>query len=121
MVADLGGRIKPRAAPARGRIGDGTMDELIGWGSAAILVPAFFTQTYRQWQDRDRPVAASSLWFFVLVLIGTGGQVVYSWLVGNKVYLALNAVLVLNNLVGLGIAIHRWREARSRPDPAAGR
>ena len=84
------------------------MQELIGWGSAAILVPAFATQTYRQWQNRDEPVNASSLWFFVLVQVGTFGQVVYSWLVGNWVYLALNGVLVLNNSIGLAIAARRW-------------
>ena len=90
------------------------MQELIGWGSAAILVPAFATQTYRQWQDRDRPVNTAALWFFVLVLIGTAGQVAYSWMVANWVYLALNGVLVLNNTFGLGIAVHRWLEFRSR-------
>ena len=95
------------------------MQELIGWGSAAILVPAFATQTFRQWQQRDAPVGASTLWFFVLVLIGTAGQVAYSWMVGNWVYLALNGILVVNNLIGLGIAVHRRRDA-ARPGPAAG-
>ena len=88
------------------------MRELIGWGSAAILVPAFATQTYRQWQDRHKPVAMTSVWFFVLVLVGTLGQFVYSWLVNNWVYLALNGILVANNLAGLGIAIHRWLVSR---------
>ena len=83
------------------------MQELIGWGSAIILLPAFATQTYRQWQDRHKPVNISSLWFFILVLIGTFGQVVYSWMVGNWVYLALNGVLVVNNAIGLAIAVHR--------------
>ena len=90
------------------------MRELIGWGSAAILVPAFATQTYRQWQDRHKPVAMTSVWFFALVLLGTFGQFVYSWLVNNWVYLALNGILVVNNLIGLGIAIHRWFVARRR-------
>lgn len=88
------------------------MQELIGWGSAAILVPAFATQTYRQWQDRHDPVRGSSLWFFALVLIGTLGQVIYSWMVGNWVYLVLNSILVGNNLAGLGIAIYRYRNTR---------
>lgn len=94
------------------------MQELIGWGSAAILVPAFATQTYRQWQDRDRPVNISAIWFFVLVLVGTFGQFVYSWMVSNWVYLALNGILVVNNSAGLGIAIHRWLETRSKPASA---
>ena len=90
------------------------MQEFIGWGSAAILVPAFATQTYRQWQNRDEPVNAAALWFFVLVLIGTAGQVIYSWMVGNWVYLVLNGILVVNNTAGLGIAVHRWLDAKPK-------
>ena len=109
--------------------GRASVQDWIGWGSAAILVPAFATQTYRQWHDRDRPVHTSALWFFVLVLIGTAGQVAYSWMVRNWVYLALNGVLVVNNAIGLGIAVHRWIETRKRtsgptsaakPTPAPG-
>jgi len=94
------------------------MQELIGWGSAAILIPAFGLQTYRQWKNRHEPVNTSALWFFVLVLVGTGGQVVYSWMVRNWVYLALNGVLVVNNILGLGIAFRRWMETRSSEQAA---
>lgn len=94
------------------------VQELIGWGSALVLLPTFGLQTYKQWHARHEPVATSGLLFFALALIGTGGQVVYSWMVGNWVYLALNGVLVVNNSVGLGIALHRWNLAR-RPSPAA--
>ena len=93
------------------------MPEIIGWGSAFILLPAFGLQTYRQWKNRHEPVNSSALWFFVLVLIGTGGQVAYSWMVRNWVYLALNSALVVNNGVGLGIAIRR----RKGSEPAGAR
>jgi MtN3 and saliva related transmembrane protein len=89
------------------------MPEIIGWGSALILLPAFGLETYRQWKNRHEPVNFSTLWFFVLVLIGTAGQVVYSWLVGNWVYLALNSALVINNSIGLAIAMVRWRAGES--------
>lgn len=87
--------------------GNQVVRELIGWGSALVLLPTFGLQTYKQWRKRDEPVSVSGLLFFVLALVGTGGQVVYSWLVGNWVYFALNAVLVVNNSLGLGIALHR--------------
>ena len=93
------------------------MDELIDWGSAAILVPAFATQTYRQWCDRHKPVRTTALWFFVLIVLGTGGQCVYSWLVGNRVYLVLNGILVVNNLIGLGITIHQYRQSAGKGGP----
>ena len=89
-------------------------------GHALVLLPTFGLQTYKQWQSRHDPAPASSLWFFILALVGTGGQVIYSWMVGNLVYLALNACLVVNNSIGLGIAIHRYSKSRARTtEPAA--
>ena len=83
------------------------MEELIGWGSALVLLPTFGLQTYKQWKNKDEPAPASALWFFILALLGTGGQFVYSWMIGNWVYLALNGCLVVNNGIGLAIAMHR--------------
>jgi hypothetical protein len=83
------------------------MKELIGWGSALVLLPTFAIQTYKQWRGRHEPSPASALWFFILAFVGVSGQVVYSWMVGNWVYFALNACLVVTNGLGLGIAIHR--------------
>lgn len=96
------------------------MKELIGWGSALILLPTFGIQTYRQWQGRNEPAPPTALWFFILALAGVGGQVVYSWMVGNEVYLALNACLVVTNAIGLAIVLHRrslatGRSAGARP------
>ncbi len=85
------------------------LQELIGWGSALVLLPTFGVQTYRQWTDRHKHAGPTSLWFFVLAVIGTLGQFVYSWMVGNMVYLVLNGILVVNNAIGLGIAVHRAR------------
>jgi uncharacterized protein with PQ loop repeat len=91
------------------------MQEIIGWGSALVLLPTFGVQTYRQWHDRHEHAGAISLWFFILALIGTAGQFVYSWMVNNWVYLALNGCLVVNNAIGLGIAIHRERIPARKP------
>ena len=94
------------------------IQELIGWGSALVLLPTFGVQTYRQWHDRHRHVGATSLWFFVLAFIGTLGQFVYSWMVNNRVYLVLNGCLVVNNAIGLAIAIHRARIPEEEPTRA---
>ena len=56
------------------------MQELIGWGSALVLLPTFGVQTYRQWESRHEHVSSTSLWFFSLALVGTLGQFVYSWM-----------------------------------------
>ncbi|MHB1560876.1 MAG: hypothetical protein ACYC61_25765 [Isosphaeraceae bacterium] len=89
------------------------LQELIGWGSALVLLPTFGVQTYRQWTERHKHVGSTSLWFFVLAVTGTLGQFVYSWMVGNLVYLVLNGILVVNNSIGLGIAVHRARIPRT--------
>jgi hypothetical protein len=98
-----------------------TSTEAIGWGSAIVLLPTFGVQVYKQWRNRREPAPASSLWFFALALVGTGGQAVYSWLVGNAVYLALNAVLVVTNGLGLAIDIHRWRRGSKQAQTSEGR
>ena len=87
------------------------MTEWIGWASAAIGLPTFGMQTYRQWRARHEHASAVALWFFVLALVGTIGQLAYSAMVGNRVFLAVNAFLVVNNAIGLGIAIYRARTA----------
>jgi len=88
------------------------MQELIGWGSALVLLPTFGVQTYKQWHGRHEHASPSSIWFFVLALVGTFGQFIYSWMVNNWVYLALNGCLVVNNTIGLGIALYRLKVPR---------
>ncbi len=84
------------------------MREIIGWGSAMVLLPTFGLQAFKQWENRHEHAPASTLWFFILALVGVTGQVVYSWMLGNWVYFVLNACLVVTNTLGLALAIHRW-------------
>jgi fumarate reductase subunit C len=83
------------------------MQEIIGWGSACVLLPTFGLQAYKQWQSRHEHAPPATLWFFILALIGVAGQVVYSWMLGNWVYFVLNACLVVTNTLGLALAVHR--------------
>jgi hypothetical protein len=93
------------------------MREIIGWGSAFILIPTFGLQAYKQWRNRDEHADASTLWFFILALVGVVGQVVYSWMLGNWVYFVLNACLVVTNTLGLALAIHRRGVTGLHPSP----
>ena len=95
------------------------MREIIGWGSAFVLLPTFGLQAYKQWQNRHEHAPASTLWFFILALIGVAGQVVYSWMLGNWVYFVLNACLVVTNGLGLGLAIHRRMVTEPHPQEVA--
>jgi hypothetical protein len=91
------------------------MREIIGWGSAFVLLPTFGLQAYKQWQNRHEHAPASTLWFFILALVGVSGQVAYSWMLGNWVYFVLNAFLVVTNSLGLGLVVHRRGEPDSHP------
>jgi hypothetical protein len=91
------------------------MQEIIGWGSAFILLPTFGLQAYKQWQLRHEPVPTSTLWFFILALLGVAGQVAYSWMLGNWVYFVLNACLVVTNSLGLALALNRRWAADPQP------
>jgi len=72
-------------------------------------------QAYKQWQNRHEPAPASTLWFFILALVGVAGQVVCSWMLGNWVYFVLNACLVVTNRLGLALALHRRWLADPQP------
>jgi hypothetical protein len=95
------------------------MREIIGWGSAFILLPTFGLQAYKQWQARHEHAPASTLWFFILALVGVAGQVAYSWMLGNWVYFVLNACLVVTNTLGLALALHRRGVGGPHPGPVA--
>ncbi len=93
------------------------MTEIIGWGSAMVVIPTFGLQVYKQWQNRNKEAPPTTLWFFILALVGAAGQIVYSWLLGNWVYFVVNACLVVTDSLGLALAIHgRWVTG-SRPQP----
>src|SRR3954451_19051173 len=91
------------------------MLELIGWGSALVLLPTFGLQAYKQWQGRHEHAPASTLWFFILALAGGAGQVGCSWRLRTWVSFVLNACLVVTNPLGLALAIHRRGEPDRRP------
>ena len=88
------------------------MQEIIGWGSAAIVIPTFGLQVYKQWKKRNGRLPPTTIWFFILALAGACGQIVYSWMLGNWVYFSVNACLVVTDSLGLALAMRgRWMNA----------
>ncbi len=102
------------------------MKEIIGWGSAMIVIPTFGLQVYKQWQKRNDDVPPTTLWFFILALVGAAGQIAYSWMLGNWVYFVVNVCLVITDALGLALALRgRWvsssRSQPARTEAAAGK
>jgi uncharacterized protein with PQ loop repeat len=85
--------------------------EFIGWLSSFILVLTIGKQVHKQWKE-NRSEGVSK-WLFLGQLAASLGFTVYSWLVGNWVFVVTNALMLLNGLAGLLIVLrHRRRQAR---------
>jgi uncharacterized protein with PQ loop repeat len=94
--------------PTRGRR---ILTEAVGWVSSLILVLTIAKQVYKQWQEGSSE--GVSKWLFVGQMAASLGFTVYSWLVSNWVFVATNAVMLVNGLLGLLIVLHHRRRARA--------
>lgn len=86
--------------------------EIVGWASSALLVLTIGKQVYKQWQEGSSE--GVSKWLFIGQMAASLGFTVYSWLVGNMVFVVTNSVMLLNALVGLGIVLHHRKQKRQR-------
>jgi len=86
--------------------------ELIGWISAVILLATIARQVYAQW--RAGTTAGLSKWLFIGQCAASIGFVVYSWRLGNWVFVATNSALLLTALIGQAIYLRNRRRAVSR-------
>lgn len=87
------------------------MQEAIGWVSSVILVLTIGKQVFKQWKEGSSENV--SKWLFIGQLAASLGFTIYSWLVGNWVFVVTNAIMLVNGLAGLFIVLHhRRREQR---------
>ena len=75
------------------------MTEFIGWASSLILLATLIKQVYKQWKDATSE--GISKWLFVGQLGASVGFTIYSYLVGNMVFVITNALLTINNIIGI--------------------
>jgi MtN3 and saliva related transmembrane protein len=76
----------------------GAMTELTGWVPATVLLATMSRQVYTQW--RDETSQGVSKWLFIGQLAASSGFVLYSWLLGNWVFVVTNVLMLLT--AGLG-------------------
>lgn len=84
--------------------------DVIGWASAVILVLTISRQVYTQY--RTRSIAGVSKWLFIGQLSASIGFTVYSWLLNNWVFVAVNFLLFVTAVVGQIIYLRNRRLAQ---------
>jgi MtN3 and saliva related transmembrane protein len=87
--------------------------EALGWMSSFILVLTIGRQIYKQW--RDRTSRGVSTWLFIGQMAASSGFTLYSWLVGNWVFVVTNALLFCSAVLGFAIVM---RHRRIEPSPS---
>jgi uncharacterized protein with PQ loop repeat len=88
------------------------LTEIIGWTAAVILLATLSRQVYTQYRDRN--AQGVSRWLFVGQCAASVLFVVYSWLLGNWIFVVTNALLLVTALIGEAIYL-RNRRAAGRP------
>ena len=79
----------------------------LGWAASAILLVTLGRQVYVQWREKSSRGVSS--WLFVGQVTASVGFVVYSWLVGNLVFVVTNGAILLTAVIGQWV---QWRNAR---------
>lgn len=88
------------------------LTEIIGWVSALILAMTLSRQVYSQW--RSGKSEGVSHWLFIGQCAASVGFVIYSYLVENWVFVAVNVFILMIAVVGQFIYLRNKRHAASR-------
>ena len=89
------------------------MIEIIGWISSIILLLTLIRQVKKQWEEKNSQ--GVSKWLFIGQLAASVGFVVYSYLVSNWVFIVTNALLTINNLIGIYLYFRYRKPADHSP------
>ncbi len=88
------------------------LTDVVGWISAVILAMTLSRQVYTQW--RTKSCAGVSHWLFIGQLVASVGFVIYSWLVENWVFVAVNTFILVIAVMGQSIYLRNKRLAGKR-------
>lgn len=70
----------------------------LGWGASAILLATLGRQIWVQWRERSTQGVSGLL--FAGQIVASVGFTVYSWLLGNWVFVVTNAAILLTAVFG---------------------
>jgi MtN3 and saliva related transmembrane protein len=83
------------------------LTEVVGWISAVILAMTLSRQVYSQW--RSGKSEGVSHWLFIGQCAASVGFVIYSYLVENWVFVAVNAFILMTAVVGQFVYLRNRR------------
>lgn len=86
--------------------------DLIGWASSIILLLTLIKQVYKQWKDGE--TEGVSKWLFIGQLFASIGFTVYSYMVENWVFTVTNAILTINNIIGICLYFYFVKKNKSK-------
>ena len=96
------------------------MTDVLGWVSSFILLLTIGRQVWKQW--RTGMGEGVSKWLYIGQITASAGFTLYSVLVGNWVFIATNALMLLSALAGLYILLfHCQRDGDAADRAPAGR
>jgi uncharacterized protein with PQ loop repeat len=87
------------------------MTELIGWFAASVLLATIGRQVYTQW--RDGSTSGLSRWLFIGQLAASLAFVIYSWILGNWVFVVTNVLMLVTAALGQWIYLANKRRSPS--------
>jgi uncharacterized protein with PQ loop repeat len=82
--------------------------DLVGWSAAGILLLTIGRQVFTEW--RDRSTRGVSSWLFIGQLAASTGFVVYSWLLGNWIFMTTNLLMLATAGTGQWIYLRNRRQ-----------
>jgi uncharacterized protein with PQ loop repeat len=90
--------------------------ELIGWSAAAVLLLTIGRQVFTEW--RAGSTRGLSSWLFIGQVTASAGFVIYSWLLGNWVFMVTNLLILATAGVGQWIYQINKRHEIGKGEPA---
>jgi MtN3 and saliva related transmembrane protein len=86
--------------------------ELIGWFAAAVLLATISRQVYTQW--RDGSTSGLSRWLFIGQLTASLAFIVYSWMLGNWIFVVTNVLMLVTAALGQWVFLANRRHSHPR-------
>lgn len=88
------------------------VSDAIGWISSLILLLTVAKQVHTQWVTGASE--GISFWLFFGQVAASAGFLVYSWLLGNWIFVCTNSLMLMNSFVGYWVLYRnkKWNEVK---------